>query len=80
MQQNAARKHSGMEDKMKLNLEIIRKYLPNTVITKAYNVDARNLPFRRPSLYESGANLETDKLYIMTVSYTHLTLPTMAVV
>lgn len=60
---------------MKLNLEIIRKYLPDTVITRTYNVDARNLMFRRPSLYEPGAYLEADKLYIMKVRDLPRTVP-----
>ena len=49
---------------MKLNLEIIRTYLPENETLKSYGVETRKLIFRRPLLYEKGAELTEGNLYV----------------
>lgn len=50
---------------MKLNLEIIRAYLPEPDSIKSYGVETRKLIFRRPVLYEAGMQLTPGSLYVM---------------
>ena len=60
---------------MKLNLEIIRIKLSNTIIARAYNTDTKKLIFRRPSLYEPGVAMETNKLYVLRARDLPRTVP-----
>lgn len=50
---------------MKLNLEIIRTYIPEIYTTKSYGIESRTLLFQRPYLYESGMELLSGNLYIL---------------
>lgn len=49
---------------MKLNLEIIRTYLPESDTIRSYGVESRKLIFRRPQVYEPGMELVTGNLYV----------------
>ena len=49
---------------MKLNLEIIRSYLPEHFSAKCYRVETRKLVFPRPMLYEAGMEMHSGNLYI----------------
>lgn len=50
---------------MKLNLEIIRTYLPESDMIRSYGVESRKLIFRRPQLYEPGIEMASGSLYVM---------------
>lgn len=50
---------------MKLNLEIIRTYLPDSETLKFYGIETRKLIFSRPVLYEQGMPLLPGKLYVL---------------
>lgn len=50
---------------MKLNLEIIRAFLPENETIKSYSVESRKLIFRRPVLYQPGMELKQGNLYVM---------------
>jgi len=50
---------------MKLNLEIIRTYLPESDTTKACGIESRKLIFRRPQIYEPGMELVPGNLYVL---------------
>lgn len=50
---------------MKLNLEIIRTYLPDSETLKSYGIETRKLIFSRPVLYEQGMPLLPGKLYVL---------------
>ncbi|MBR2310633.1 MAG: helix-turn-helix domain-containing protein [Oscillospiraceae bacterium] len=50
---------------MKLNLEIIRTYLPDSETLKSYGIETRKLIFSRPVLYEQGMSLLHGKLYVL---------------
>lgn len=50
---------------MKLNLEIIRTYLPDSGSLKSYGIETRKRIFSRPVLYEQGTELTPGKLYVL---------------
>ncbi len=52
---------------MKLNLEIIRTYLPENATLKSYSIETHKLIFRRPIFYEKGMTLTEGCLYVMRV-------------
>lgn len=52
---------------MRLNLEIIRTYLPEEYTYKSHGVDGKTLLFRRPFLYVPGMELTSGNLYIIAL-------------
>lgn len=50
---------------MKLNLEIIRTYLPESEKIRSYGIESRKLLFRRPQIFEPGMPLVSGNLYVM---------------
>ncbi len=49
---------------LKLNLDIIRDYLPETCKMKLYGPGGHSRTFSRPLLYESGMEFQEDTLYV----------------
>lgn len=52
---------------MKLNFDIIIDNLPRSFQAKKYGPKSRNLYLKRPFLYETECNLESDRIYIASI-------------
>ena len=50
---------------MKLNLDILRDYLAESVTVKTYNLESQKLLFNRPVIFEPEMELEADNLYVL---------------